>query len=346
MIERLQISDWLSFDRDYPAPTFFARPAWALALAQARSALVPAPLRVRIDGRWFILPALRKTGGRLPFKQYEAFPLGGYTCALDENGNVADAATTTRVVCEAARFVDQLRIVVWPLATITRPDGFTGTTHETAVIDCSEGLDSVLAGIRGVTRRMAGQAQRRGVSCGRATDASAVDDYYALLDQAAQGWGLKEPPISKRLLEAVVERGGDDVEIWFAEVDGKRIGGGVVFYGSEELFFWSAAMRREFSEYRPSNALNIALLNAACERGVHWYNLGASEGLPGVERFKRDLGARSITYEALTVSNRGFALYERLRNELKRRMGSQAANQGKGTPIGPPSAGPQPIARD
>ncbi len=55
-------------------------------------------------------------------------------------------------------------------------------------------------------------------------------------------------------------------------------------------------MLAEFGRLRPSNALNFALLHAAAARGMQWYNLGSSEGLPGVARFKKDLGARNIAY--------------------------------------------------
>ncbi len=300
MIERLKLDEWIDFDRKYPAPTFFARPAWALALADARPNLQPEALRVRVRGESFVLPTVRIKSSRL-FKQREAFPLGGYTCVLDRLGNPADASVAQEVVRIAATSVDRLRVTLWPLGPAVHLAEASSQAHETAVIDCSVGFDAVVAGVRGVTRRMAGQAERRGVTCAVARDEHAVSDYYELLQEAARGWGLEQPPISRNLLEAVTKRGAGDVEIWFAEVDGDRIAGGVVFYGSRELFFWSAAMKRDSAEYRPSNALNFALLRAACERGVRWYNLGASEGLPGVERFKRDLGATTMEYHALSV---------------------------------------------
>jgi lipid II:glycine glycyltransferase (peptidoglycan interpeptide bridge formation enzyme) len=163
---------------------------------------------------------------------------------------------------------------------------------------------------------MAGQATRRGVTCSRDSSPDAVERYYDLLERAARQRGAARPHIPKALLDALARWGGADVEIWFAKHNEELIAGGVVAYGSDELFFWSAAMRREFGTLRPSNALNMALLHAAADRGVRWYNLGASEGLTGVARFKRDLGARAITYFDFEFKARRYAFYSHLRKAL------------------------------
>jgi hypothetical protein len=177
--------------------------------------------------------------------------------------------------------------------------------------------------MRGVTRRMVGQAIRRGVSCElQAADRRGLDLYYDMLREASTGWGLTQPTISRVLLDAVAARGGEDVELWFAMLEGEPIAGGVVLFGSDELFFWSAAMRREFSRFRPSNALNARLIERACERRVRWYNLGASEGLSGVERFKTDLGAVGIPYSRLTARTPAYRAYLALRHVLKMRHAS------------------------
>ena len=76
-------------------------------------------------------------------------------------------------------------------------------------------------------------------------------------------------------------------------------------------------MRQTFAQLRPSNALNVELISAAARRGVHWYNLGASEGLPGVERFKRGLGARTISYSELHHESFRFNAYTRLKTSLR-----------------------------
>jgi hypothetical protein len=169
---------------------------------------------------------------------------------------------------------------------------------------------------------MAGQAERRGVECAASTENDAVDAYYGLLEASAKRWGLERPSVPKRFFTALVENGGRDVEIWFARAEGKRIGGGVVFYGSSEFFFWSAAMLAEYGRLRPSNALNFALIRAACDRGMTWYNLGLSEGLPGVARFKDNLGATDVPYSEIILERAHFKLYVNVRRALSAGVGA------------------------
>lgn len=322
MIQSLSLNDWLAFDREHPAPTFFARPAWALALADAMPSVSAAPLLATVDGRTYLVPTVAPRRTRLRLSEYLAFPLGGYSCVLDlATGAPADAAATTSALRAISRSVDHLRIIPWPLGPAPQLQQATVTPHETAVLDCSNGFDAVLANVRGVTRRMAGQAERRGVMCERATIAD-LPEYFEILREASVGWGLPKPPVSFELLHAVLERGGDDAQLWFAKLDGAPIGGGVVLLGADELFFWSAAMRRDFGRYRPSNALNLALIRATCERGLRWYNLGASEGLEGVARFKHDLGATDVPYADYSLRRPAFKLYERVRHAFLSRQRS------------------------
>jgi lipid II:glycine glycyltransferase (peptidoglycan interpeptide bridge formation enzyme) len=158
------------------------------------------------------------------------------------------------------------------------------------------------------------------VTCERAP-VQELDTYYELLCEASRGWGLARPTISRDLLHAVFARGDGDAQLWFARVDGAVAGGGVILYGTDELFFWSAAMRRDFARFRPSNALNLCLIAQACARGVRWYNLGASEGLEGVARFKHDLGAEAVPYGEWRFAAPRFSFYHRARTQFTARTG-------------------------
>lgn len=319
MIERLTIDEWRAFDGAHPAPTFFARPAWAVALSEALGAMEPAPLRVRVHGEApVIVPTMRMNGGPLQWRGYHAFPLGGYTTFMLEDGSLADEIRVNHAIAEIARYADTATLVPWPLgprATLLHE----GAQHETAVIDLRDGAEAAFANVDGAFRRMAGQAARRGVTCAASRDPHAVDTYYELLEASAKRWGLERPSIPKTLIRLLVEHGGDDVEIWFASAEDRAIAGGVVFYGATEFFFWSAAMLAEFGRLRPSNALNFALIRAACERGMSWYNLGSSEGLPGVARFKNDLGATAVPYRDVVLTRPHFKFYTSVRRALSGR---------------------------
>lgn len=310
---------WERFDAVHPAPTFFARPAWARALSAAFEHLDPMPLEVRVEGETVVVPAMRSSG-RIGWRHLVAFPLGTYTVVLREDGTPAPQDVVVQAMEAIGSAFDAVELSLWPLAPqAAGARSWRTRAHGAAVIDLSEGAEAALKHVDGVSRRMAGQAARRGVTCSRSNDSSAVDEYYAILQEASQHWGLPRPPYPKRLLEALYAYGGSDVEVWFARREGEAIAGGIVLYGADEMFFWSAAMRRSFGNLRPSNALNIALIRAAAERGVRWYNLGSSEGLPGVERFKRDLGAVDVPYATLVHERPLYTLYTRLRAPRRER---------------------------
>jgi len=280
MIKKMDLAEWLDYDRAHPAPTFFARPAWSLALADVNPGVSAAPLRIDTGSVSVIVPTVQ-THARLRFREHLAFPLGGYTCFLTASGRLATQSEATAAMRELAQGVDHARIIPWPLGPVPASSHATAAQHETAVIDCKHGFDAVMQNVRGVTRRMAGQAERRGVTCERASIAH-LPEYYDILTEASQGWGLARPPVPYELLHAVLKRGGEDAQLWLAHVDGTTIGGGIIFFGSNELFFWSAAMRRDYSRFRPSNALNVALLQIldlyACVRPVKYYQGVTSPG--------------------------------------------------------------------
>ncbi len=318
MIEHISIDEWRGLDAAHPAPTFFARPGWSLALAEAHPRMRPCPLRIRIgNGRTLLVPSMRMPGGALRWREYCAFPMGGYTSFMREDGTLASLDECERAIAILARESDLATLIPWPLAP--SPATWRATSHETAVVDLGDGLEAALSRVEGIFRRMAGQAVRRGVVCAPSSDPNAVDVYYEMLEASARRWGLSRPHVPKSLLSALVRHGKDDVEIWFAQAEGRAIAGGVVFFGAQELFFWSAAMLAEFGRLRPSNALNFALLRAAADRGVRWYNLGASEGLPGVARFKSDLGAQTVEYHELAVESARFKIYSNVRRAIRTR---------------------------
>ncbi|HLJ84249.1 MAG TPA: GNAT family N-acetyltransferase [Candidatus Eremiobacteraceae bacterium] len=319
-ITRVPMEEWQASDAASPAPTFFARPGWARALASADPRFKVSPARCEFADGTFVDVPLVAERGRLGWTEYSGLPLETYTIARERGGALATPERATEAFRAIVRRLGQrCRITPWPAAyaDIDISD-CENRARETSLIDVSGGAEAAIDRMEGVVRRMAGQAERRGVVCARVADpVSAVDEYYAMLTAAAARWERGRPSFSKALLRAVVEYGGPDVEIWFARFENAPIAGGVVLFGSEELMFWSAAMLSEQATLRPSNALNVALIRRAAERGVRWYNLGSSEGLPGVKRFKEGLGAFSVAYKTFERTSALYAAYRKLRAKKK-----------------------------
>lgn len=310
----LTSKEWLAFDASHPAPTFFARPAWGMALEKSFNGIVAEPTLFRLTEGEALFPLMR-SGRQLA--SIEAMPLGTYTLPLSPDGSPADPALAEAIVHRfTERSFADFSCTLWPLAGYGAVNGCERTTHQTSVIDLRDGAEAALSRFKGVARRMAGQAVRKGVVCGR--EPGAVDVYYRLLEDAAKRWGKEAPHLPRRLFDALAEFGGDDVEIWIARYKGEAIAGGIMLYGSSEAFFWSAAMRAQYADLRPSNLLNVEMIKAAVERGMAWYNLGASEGLDGVARFKESLGAELVDYATLSWKSAFRRRYQKLRSALRR----------------------------
>jgi len=315
----MDVADWEAIDRKTPGPTFFARPAWAAALAESYPRFSAAPVWCEFaDGSRIFVPMVTSRS-RLGWREFAAMPLDSYTAAFESDGRLADAARAGATFAYLlANMGHRCELTPWPpaYAGIAIP-GAPGIERETSLIDVSDGAEAALSRMDGNARRMANQSERRGVTCVReAASREIIDEYYAMLCTTAAAWERGAPSFPKRLLEAIVARGDGDVEIWFARFEGKPIAGGVVVFGAQELMFWSAAMLSEFGTLRPSNALNVALIRAAAARGLRWYNLGSSEGLAGVKRFKEGLGAFGTSYTKFVRISPGYAMYCNMRKRL------------------------------
>jgi hypothetical protein len=323
MIEHLPIEEWRTLDCAHPAPTGFARPYWSLAVMRAFPNLVADPVRITGAGmKPLIVPLLRDRGGKIPWRIWYGSLSGTYTCFLHEDGSSASADEIVAAIEEFVTQCDGCDITPWPLASgmdalllPAKAKALRRIAHETSVADLRGGIERAYSQITDTSRRMARQADRRGVVCSVERGSTAASEYYGILEEAAVRWGIGTPTIRRQLLEACVQLGGADVEVWFARSAEAPdpIAGCVVLYGSQEAFLWSLAMRSAYSRLRPNNALCVALLKAGADRGVDWLNLGSSEGLPGVARFKRDLGARNNTYVTVRYERAQLTAWNRLR---------------------------------
>jgi hypothetical protein len=126
-----------------------------------------------------------------------------------------------------------------------------------------------------------------------------LDDYWPLYEAAAARWGRAGPPYPRALFEALLA--SPAVELWLMHVAGRPACGAVVFVGRRAALYWQGAAR--IDEHTrgtfPMLRLMDALIASLAARGVPWLNLGASEGLPSVARFKEELGARAVAYPTL-----------------------------------------------
>jgi len=323
--ELIDVEAWEELNEQYAPPTFYARPAWAKAIAQVFPQFTPATMRCQLDdGTDAIVPLMRESSGRLRWKVYHGMPFGSYTAVLG-HGKPVKPSLAARVFEGLLTLGDSVRLHPWPLTKPTVNPANVWNVEETSIIDISGGVEAALSRIGSKSKRMAGQARRRGVSCSIERGAAAIDLYYGLLEEASRDrWHLETPRLPKEFIQQVSIEGKDSVEIWVARFLGEPVGAGIALYGSEEVLLWTTVMRHGMENLKPHNILHADIIEHAARRGLLWYNLGSSAGLAGVLRFKASLGATSLPYDVLGHES---SLY-RTGKAIRRVLGSARTSRG------------------
>lgn len=303
-------------DRDGAAPTFFARPAWAIAIQRAYAHLVPWPLSCQLDdGSDAVIPLMRVYGGRLPWKIYHGMPFDGYTAVLTKDNELVEASTAAQVVRALLFQGDQVLLNLWPFEALRVVGPDVRIAAETSALDISGGVERALSKIGSKSRRMAGQARRKGATCAIEPGESSIALYFDLLQETAKHrWHRARPPLRKELLQEVCLQAKDAAEIWIVRYEGAPVAGGIALYGSQEVLLWTTATRPSMEILRPHNLLHATIIEHAAERGIRWYNLSSSSNLEGVLRFKRALGANLLKYEILGHESLPFRIVKALKH--------------------------------
>jgi len=316
--EPLDLEAWQAIDAESAPPTFYARAAWANAIAHVFPQFTPATVHCRLDdGTDAIVPLMREMGGRFRWRVYQGMPFGSYTAVL-RHGTPVESSVAARVLEGLLTLGDSVYLNPWPLARPNVSRANIRNREETSVIDISGGPETALSKMGSKTRRMAGQARRRGVSCAIEKGNDAVDLYYDLLREASRDrWHLARPRLPKEFIERVCIEGKESVEIWVARYHDEPVGAGIALYGSQEVLLWTTVMRAGMENLKPHNILHTDIIEHAARRGIHWYNLGSSAGLAGVLRFKASLGAASLPYDIMGYESILYRASKALRRALR-----------------------------
>jgi Acetyltransferase (GNAT) domain len=312
------IAQWLELDKTAAAPTFFARPAWAIAIGHVFQHLEPCPLACELDNGVVAIIPLSRARSRLGWKVYHGMPFDGYTAVVTSGGPL-DNQTAGMVVNRVLHAGDEVMLNLWPFQLPTQINASVHVAAETSALNIGSSVETARSAIASKSRRMAGQAERKGATCSIERGNDAVAIYYSLLREAAsERWHRSAPTIREDLLSEVVSLGGEAAEIWVVRYEGQPVSGGVALYGNKEVSLWTTATKPGMEILRPHNLLHATIMEHAGRRGLDWYNLNSSSGLEGVLRFKHALGAKSYPYEIVGRQSLRLRIVKALRKLGKR----------------------------
>lgn len=147
----------------------------------------------------------------------------------------------------------------------------------------------------------------------------AANTLHDLYVNQAKGWRAHKP-YKYRLIEGCATyEGRAFTQMWQALIDGEVQSSLLAFYDDREVFPWLMGSRPESRRYGVNNYLVSEIIRDACTRGLARVNLGGSMGDPGIEHFKRALGAVPTPAYHYIWDSPVMSMARRVRNALRRR---------------------------
>jgi lipid II:glycine glycyltransferase (peptidoglycan interpeptide bridge formation enzyme) len=195
---------------------------------------------------------------------------------------------------------------VWAQAA---PPGVGRVQRRGHVLDLDGGFETVWEKrFNGQARRAVRKALKSGVEVefDRGTRLMAV--LHDLLGQSVDRWARQrhEPRLIARwrarlsqprhALQAIAETLGDHCHVWVARVDRKPAAVIVVLQGSNAHYTRGAMDMELAGPTRASFLLQKLAIEAACDAGCRYYNMGETGASEGLARFKSHFGAKAYDY--------------------------------------------------
>lgn len=257
---------------------------------------------------------------RLGLRQLELGPLG---LAAPVCQTPAALEALRSFIEHAPRRAARVRITLSPfepraeaLAQAARRAGYRIEPLQTHVLDLQRPLAEIRAGYHATKRSQVRRAPTLPsvIACTR--DAAALGDYFEVYAASARRWGRAAPPYPRALFEALLR--SPCTQLWTHHVAGRLACAMVVLAGRGQALYWQGVSHIEDDQKaaHPMARLFDAVVQHLHAQGVSHFNLGASQGLPNVQRFKEEFGARPADYLSLLHESRLWRLLRRVRGQI------------------------------
>ena len=241
---------------------------------------------------------------RLGLRRWEWAPYGLYApvCADPQRaealaqflnlapGRASQARLQLNPLCpEAGRLAEQAAAQGWRVLP-----------RETHLLDLRSGLEALRRGYHATKRNQIAKPVKLDSRIALARTEADLQPYFEVYDRSLQRWGRSGAwPYPRQLFLDLLH--SPAARIWTHQVQGRLACAVVMLESRHQALYWQGVSRIDEDQKRahPMARLMDAVIQDLCARGVPVLNLGASEGLPQVRRFKEEFGARPAPYSTL-----------------------------------------------
>lgn len=294
-------AEWDDFVRSSPCATPFHTRAWCEAFSAYDPRFSARALALQLEAGEVLLPFFARRGvlRRGPFARAVASQPGVYGGPLARTGPLT-AAMWGEFVAALPRLpfgrLDCFGNVFDPLPEALARDlrATPRTTHAITLEGLPEDTRSTYS--KGCKHALT-KSRRAEVRCEASHD---IDAYFEVYRDSLRRWGKTEErgyrrEVFQHLLATPL------AELWVVRMpSGEIAAGGLFLFTARHCVWWHGAMRDQFSDASPSNALIHAVLGRARERGCALFDFNPSGGHEGVDSFKRSFGAKSFEFPIFT----------------------------------------------
>ena len=242
-----------------------------------------------------------------------------YGGLLVEGGGPPTAQEATAVLADLARGFAPTRLAPDPreahLWDKVAGPSILRVPQRTHALDLCDGFDALWSDkFTRTTRQHVRVAEKRGVEVIVDRSEEAIKAFSSLYNLARLRWGhqrghptwltrlmaLQHDPVAQA--RKVLANCGDEAVLWRAMWRGQPVAAHIVLTHGNTVHDWLGAVDHDLAKQSHGTyLLESRLLQAACEDGRQWVNLGESDPGGSVEEHKRRLGALPIDYPVMHI---------------------------------------------
>jgi CelD/BcsL family acetyltransferase involved in cellulose biosynthesis len=186
------------------------------------------------------------------------------------------------------------------LAERAAAQGWRVLPRQTHLLDLRPGLPALRRGYHATKRNQVAKPVKIDSRIAQARTEADLQSYFEVYAHSLQRWGRAGAwPYPRQLFLDLLHSSA--VRIWTHHVQGRLACAVVILESRHQALYWQGVSRIDEDQKaaHPMVRLMDAVIQDLCARGVPVLNLGASEGLPQVQRFKEEFGAQPLAYSAL-----------------------------------------------